>query len=189
MQMVNSAQLAVLASSVVTVGSFDGVHRGHRHLLRTLRRVANRTQLKTTLVTFDPIPRTVVHPEIALPLICSVQTRLRLLRQTGCVDHCCVVPFNLQMQSQAIDEFIVDNLMRRFGMRVLVVGQNFACGRGREGDVAYLTELGKQHNFSVEVQLLHAPHGLQRCSSTEARRLIQQGELPKSRACLIGHTK
>ena len=87
MQMVNSAQLAVLASSVVTVGSFDGVHRGHRHLLRTLRRVANRTQLKTTLVTFDPIPRTVVHPEIALPLICSVQTRLRLLRQTGCVDQ------------------------------------------------------------------------------------------------------
>ena len=98
MQMVNSAQLAVLASSVVTVGLFDGVHRGHRHLLRTLRRVANRTQLKTTLVTFDPIPRTVVHPEIALPLICNRSARLRLLRQTGCVDHCCVVPFNLQMQ-------------------------------------------------------------------------------------------
>src|SRR3546814_16820442 len=65
-------------------------------------------------------------------------------------------------------------------MRILVVGENFACGRGRKGDLAYLSALGEQFGFTVQPQPLHAPHGALRCSSTETRRLIQLGELTEA---------
>jgi riboflavin kinase/FMN adenylyltransferase len=176
MRMIEATGQATLLGSVVAVGSFDGVHRGHRELLRALRRIGIKAGLKTALVSFDPIPRAVIFPESAPPLICSVQTRLRLLAQTGDVDHCCVLPFDERMRNETVEDFIA-KLIDRLGMRILVVGENFACGRGRKGNVAYLSELGVRYKFSVEVQALHTPHGLSRCSSTETRRLIRLGEV------------
>jgi riboflavin kinase / FMN adenylyltransferase len=180
MKIIEASVSRALPSSVVTVGCFDGVHRGHRQLLTALRRIAVAKGLKTALLTFDPMPRTVIAPESAPPLICSLQTRLRLLEETGCVDYCCVLPFNKAVQQQSADEVIVENLVRRFGMRVLVVGENFACGRARTGTIPYLMEFGKRHNFLVNAQLLHAPRGMGHCSSTETRRLIQLGKLSEA---------
>ncbi|WP_076865434.1 FAD synthetase family protein [Bradyrhizobium mercantei] len=180
MQIVDRAQVAVLASSVVAVGSFDGVHRGHRKLLRTLRRLGDNAGLKTVLVTFDPIPRAVIHPASAPPLICTVSTRLRLLAGSGAVDYCCVLPFDERRRHETFEEFVTHDLIRRFGMKILVVGENFACGRGRKGDIVSLKELGKSRDFSVEAQPIHAPRGLPNCSSSEARRLIQRGDLVKA---------
>jgi riboflavin kinase/FMN adenylyltransferase len=177
MRIIKTGDRAMLAGSVVTVGSFDGVHRGHRKLLETLRQTGIRAGLETVLVTFDPIPRAVISPESAPPLICSVQTRLKLLNSTGYVDYCCVLPFDETMQRETVDEFVVGSLVARLGMRVLVVGENFACGNSRKGNVSYLTELGLRHGFSVQALPLHVLPGLARCSSTETRRLIQRGEL------------
>jgi riboflavin kinase/FMN adenylyltransferase len=177
MKILNMVDRAVLRGSVVTIGSFDGVHRGHRKLLAVLRQTGIRMGLETALVTFDPVPRVVVSPESAPPLICSVERRLDLLRSTGCVDYCALLRFDERMQSESVEDFVVGGLVDRLGMRVLLVGENFACGRGRKGDVAYLTELGLRHGFSVEALPLHTPPGVVRCSSTETRRLIQQGEL------------
>jgi len=177
MKIINMTAQAALQGSAVAVGSFDGVHRGHRQLLSALRRIGAEAGLKTALVTFDPLPRAVIFPESAPPLICSVQMRLQLLEQTGAVDYCCVLPFSEQMRQQTVEEFVEASLIRRLGMRILVVGENFVCGRGRKGDVAYLTEFGRRYGFSVEVQPLHTPRGVPRCSSTEARRLIELGEL------------
>ncbi len=180
MQIVDRAQLAVLASSVVAVGSFDGVHRGHRTLLRTLRRLGDTAGMKTALVTFDPIPRALIYPASAPPLLCTVSTRLRLLASSGAVDYCCVLPFDERRRHETFEEFVTHDLIRRFGMKMLVVGENFACGRGRKGDVVALRELGRSCGFSVEAQPLHTPRGLPSCSSSEARRLIQLGELVKA---------
>jgi riboflavin kinase / FMN adenylyltransferase len=180
MRIIDATEQAALQGSVVAVGSFDGVHRGHRQLLNALRRIGVEAGLKTALVTFDPLPRAVISPETAPPLICSVQMRLQLLEQTGAVDYCCVLPFNEQTRQETVEEFVEGSLIRRLGMRNLVVGENFACGRERKGDVAYLTELGRRYGFSVEVQPLHTPSGLPRCSSTEARRLIELGELAEA---------
>jgi riboflavin kinase/FMN adenylyltransferase len=180
MKIIEASVLPALPSSVVTVGCFDGVHRGHRQLLSILRRTAVEKGLKTALLTFDPMPRAVIAPESAPPLICSLPTRLRLLEETGCVDYCCVLPFNKAMQEQSADEFIVENLVRRFGMRALVVGENFACGRARTGTIPYLVEFGKRHHFLVNAQPLHAPRGMDHCSSTETRRLIQLGKLSEA---------
>jgi riboflavin kinase / FMN adenylyltransferase len=177
MRVINATEQPMLQGSAVAIGSFDGVHRGHRQLLNTLRRIGVEAGLKTALVTFDPLPRAVIFPESAPPLICNVQTRLQLLEKTGAVDYCCVLPFNEQMRQETVENFIEANLIRRLGMRILVVGENFACGRGRQGDVAYLTMLGRRYGFSVAAQPLHTLRGLPRCSSTEARRLIELGEL------------
>src|SRR3546814_6260511 len=81
-----------------------------------------------------------------------------LLRQTGLVEYGCVLPFDEQRQRETVDDFVINNLVRRLGMRILVVGENFACGRGRKGDLAYLSALGEQFGFTVQPQPLHAPH-------------------------------
>jgi riboflavin kinase / FMN adenylyltransferase len=180
MKIIEASVSSALPSSVVTVGCFDGVHHGHRRLLSVLRRTAADKGLKTALLTFDPIPRAVIAPESAPPLICNLQTRLRLLEETGCVDYCCVLPFNKAVQEQSADEFIVENLVKRFGMRALVVGENFACGRARTGTIPYLIEFGKRHSFLVHAQPLHTPSGMGHCSSTETRRLIQLGKLSEA---------
>jgi riboflavin kinase/FMN adenylyltransferase len=133
--------------------------------------------LETVLVTFDPLPRAVISPESAPRLICDLKTRLNLLKSTGCVDHCVVLRFDDRMRHVTVDDFVVGNLVNRVGMRRLLVGENFACGSGRTGDVSYLAELGLRYGFSVEALPLHTPAGVPRCSSTEVRRLIQQGEL------------
>ncbi|WP_246812739.1 hypothetical protein [Ensifer sp. ENS07] len=176
---------AVFPGTVVSVGSFDGVHRGHRQLLQNLRRIGERMGLPTTVVTFDPLPRSVVHPDRELPLLCSLPTRLRLIAETGDVDQCCVLSFDERMMRCPVEEFVLDLLVNRFSMRVLVVGENFACGRNRQGDIAFLTELGKRHAFSVAPQPLYTPPGVSRCSSTEARRLVEKGELAEA-ARLLG---
>lgn len=180
MKFVKADEDASLPGSVVTVGSFDGVHRGHRKLLDALRRTGTRAGLETAVVTFDPIPRAVISPESAPPLICSLEMRLNLLKLTGLVDYCCVLPFDERMRRATVEEFVVDILVGRLGMRILMVGENFACGSGRKGDVSYLTELGLRHGFSVDALPLHTPPGVARCSSTETRRLIQRGELAEA---------
>src|SRR3546814_13223612 len=121
-----------------------------------------------------------LSPEAAPPLLCNIETRLDLLRQTGLVDYCCVLPFDEQRQRETVDDFVINNLVRRLGMRILVVGENFACGRGRKGDLAYLSALGEQFGFTVQPQPLHAPHGAPRCSSTETRRLTHPGQLTEA---------
>src|SRR3546814_5536214 len=101
------------------------------------------------LVTFDRIPRAVISPEAAPPLLCNIETRLDLLRQTGLVDYCCVLPFDEQRQRETVDDFVINNLVRRLGMRILVVGENFACGRGRQGDLAYLSR-SEEHTSELQ---------------------------------------
>src|SRR3546814_19908019 len=92
-----------------------------------------------------------------------------LLRQTGLVEYGCVLPFDEQRPRETVDDFVINNLVRRLGMRITVVGENFACGRGLKGALAYLSALGAQFGFTVQTSLLHAPHAPPRCSSTESR--------------------
>jgi riboflavin kinase/FMN adenylyltransferase len=177
---------------VVTIGMFDGVHRGHRHVLANLRARGVQLGLPTALVTFDPHPRTVLHPVGAPMLLSSLGDRLRLLEATGAVDHAMVLGFDSARAGQSAEEFVLSVLLRRLRMRELVVGGNFACGRGRRGTVDRLTELGIRLGFSViavPLDAIPAAAGTAseapvRSSSTEARRLIQLGDLAGARAVL-----
>lgn len=172
---------------VVSIGVFDGVHRGHRRVLETLREAGARRALPTVVVTFDPHPRLVLQPHKALPMLVSLRRRLSLLAETGNVDRCIVLPFDQCQREQSADDFVHKTLVERLGMRALVVGENFVCGRGRVGTVDYLRRLGGQFGFAVDPVAMDVSHRHEPgvpSSSTETRRLIQAGHVMHAAALL-----
>ncbi|MDR6858915.1 FAD synthetase family protein [Variovorax guangxiensis] len=176
-----------LPATVVSIGMFDGVHRGHTKVLRQLRSRGLQLGVSTAVVTFDPHPRAVVRPDARPMLLSSLDDRMQLLAATGAVDHCLVLRFDQSRSEQPADEFVLTMLVHQLGMRELIVGENFACGRGRQGTVSYLATLGQQLGFAVAPVRLDAVPGSQdsvHSSSTEARRLIQLGDLAGASAML-----
>jgi riboflavin kinase/FMN adenylyltransferase len=166
---------------------FDGVHRGHKRVLGLMEAVGRQLKLPTVLVTFDPHPCTLLRPDFRLPLLSSLADRMELLAATGTVDYCIVLPFDRRRRGETVDEFVRDTLVDRLGMRSLVVGENFACGKGRRGDIAYLQMLGATLGFTVHpvpLRLYFEPSALAYCSSSETRRLIQLGNISGAAALL-----
>jgi riboflavin kinase/FMN adenylyltransferase len=135
--------------SVLTVGTFDGVHRGHQAILRFLRaRAAERDGL-ATVVSFDPHPRTVVH-DADVPLLTTVAERGDLLAAHG-VDRFVVLPFTANFARLGPVAYVEDILVRRIGLQAIAVGYDHRFGRRREGDRALLERLGRAHDFAVDV--------------------------------------
>jgi len=163
----------------VAVGTFDGVHRGHRHLLARLRAAADRRTLPTTVLTFAPHPRAVVCPEAASRMIASLERRLDLLEATGAVDRVFVLRFDEQERRRTAESFVHDLLVARLGMCALVVGENFACGHRRAGDAARLAALGSALGFAFLPVPLHAADAVP-CSSSAVRRLIASGDIARA---------
>jgi riboflavin kinase / FMN adenylyltransferase len=133
--------------SVVTIGSFDGVHVGHRRLLQRVRSAATRRSLTPVAITFDPHPRCVVDPSGCPPLLSSVEDRVRLLGRCG-AERVLVIPFTTELSTWSADRFAA-TLTERLRMRELIVGPGFALGRGREGNLEFLGRLGAARGFRV----------------------------------------
>ncbi|HTR05281.1 MAG TPA: FAD synthetase family protein [Paraburkholderia sp.] len=170
---------------VISIGVFDGVHDGHRRVLQMLRETARDRGLQSVVVTFDPHPRSVLQPARAPAMLVSVQRRLELLESTGCVDRTYLIPFDRNQREQAADDFVREALIGQLGMRALVVGENFVCGKGRVGTVEYLRQLGKSTNFSVHPVPLRVALDAKPASSTVIRQLILDGDMRRS-AQLLG---
>jgi riboflavin kinase/FMN adenylyltransferase len=134
-------------ASVVTIGSFDGVHIGHQRLLRRVRAVADRRGLVSVAVTFDPHPRCVVDPAGCPQLLSTLGDRVELLGRAG-AERVVVLAFTEELRTWSADRFAAA-LAERLGMRQLIVGPGFALGRGREGDAGFLERLGRRRGFMV----------------------------------------
>ncbi|OAJ56020.1 FMN adenylyltransferase [Paraburkholderia ginsengiterrae] len=176
-----------LSGSAVSIGMFDGVHRGHRRVLRTLRDQGRVLQLPTVLVTFDPHPLATLRPESCPPLLSTLEGRMDLLASTGHVDYCLVLKFDRQRSGESTDDFVRGTLVDKLGMRSLIVGENFACGSGRQGNITYLGNLGGCLGFDVRPVPLRLNTYIENgayCSSSETRRLVQQGDIGGANAML-----
>jgi riboflavin kinase/FMN adenylyltransferase len=187
MRLLSEAEAIAPSGAVISIGMFDGVHRGHRTVLAQLRARGDALGLPTVVVTFDPHPRAVVTPNRAPPLLGGLDQRLALLEAAGAADACLVIRFDRARSAQPVDAFIEDTLRRRLGMRALVVGENFACGHQRKGDVAYLTQAGMRHGFTVNPVALRqaAEAGSESpCSSTYVRELVSGGDVELAGAVL-----
>lgn len=184
MQVTRGAVPPRLAASVVSIGTFDGVHRGHRAVLAELRAAGRALGLPTVLLTFDPHPRAFLQPHSAPRMISTVDDRIALLAESTAVDHCLVLPFDRALSEASAEDFVRGWLLARLGMRRLVVGANFRCGRGRQGDIDCLGQLGEANGYTVNPVPLRATDAAVRCSSTEARRLIQSGDVRAAAALL-----
>ena len=169
-------------SSVVTVGTFDGVHRGHQLVLDEVLRLARAEQLASVLVTFDPHPLEVVNPTAAPPLLTVGEEKIEVLAESG-IDYAVVIPFTTVLAGYSADQF-VQLLRRRYRMRELLIGHDHGFGRGRSGSVEVLQELGARDGFRVEVVAPVAGPDGRPISSTSIRRAIAGGDLARAEAAL-----
>jgi riboflavin kinase/FMN adenylyltransferase len=165
----------------LTLGVFDGVHRGHQMLVERLRDEAHARGLGSGIVTFHPAPVTVLRPDVSFHYLTSLETRVELLRETR-VDFVSVVQFTSELAQVSAEDF-ARVLVEEANMRVLVMGADFAFGRGREGTVQYLTNIGAALGFEVvPIELLAASDD--RVSSTRVRQELAAGALGRVRELL-----
>lgn len=170
------------AGAVVTVGTFDGVHRGHRRVLDDLVRRADASGRESVLVTFDPHPLRVVRPESAPPLLTPTEEKKPLLAESG-VHHAVILAFTRELQQFSARDFVVRILLGRLGMRELVIGYDHGFGRGREGSVDTMRELGGELGFAVDVVDAVLLDG-EPVSSTRIRNALATGDVREAARCL-----
>jgi riboflavin kinase / FMN adenylyltransferase len=168
--------------SVVTIGVFDGVHRGHQSVVSRARSAAAELGLPVVAVTFEPHPDEVVRPGSHPPFLSTPRREAQLLAGLG-VDAVCVIEFTLEFSRLVPDEFVRTVLVDRLHVARVVVGADYRFGHKAAGDVALLTELGEKYEFTVEGVPLLADQGV-RISSTLIREKLAAGDVVAAAADL-----
>ncbi|MHB8220127.1 MAG: bifunctional riboflavin kinase/FAD synthetase [Acidimicrobiales bacterium] len=168
--------------SAVTIGAYDGVHVGHRQLLARIRTHARRLGLDSVVVTFDRHPATVIRPESAPLLLTDLDQKLELLAECG-VDATIIVPFDAARSEEPAEEFVSIMLVETLGARMVVVGEDFHFGHGRQGNVSLLRRLGERHGFGVDGVEIAGEDGAV-VSSTRIRSLLAAGDVSGAAALL-----
>src|SRR5579862_277023 len=162
-------------SSVVTIGVFDGVHRGHQRIVGRASELAAQRSMPVVVVTFDPHPDEVVRPGSHPPYLTTARRRAELLAGLG-VDAVCVLPFTYEFSLLGPEEFVRAVLVDRLHAAAVVVGENFRFGHRAAGDVQLLAELGEKYDFTAEGVPLLAEDGLT-ISSSAIRDLLAAGDV------------
>ncbi|MDX1689751.1 MAG: bifunctional riboflavin kinase/FAD synthetase [Acidimicrobiia bacterium] len=170
--------------SALTIGVFDGVHLGHRHVLSLLAAEASERGLGTAVMTFDPHPLTVVAPDAAPRLLTTVDQRLELLAAMG-VDRTAVLPFSDRVRSLSPAAFVTEILRDALDARIVAVGEDFRFGRDRTGNVEFLREMGEGVGFETIVVSLVGDDSP--VSSTRIRRLVADGDVAAATVLLGRH--
>lgn len=170
-------------SSVVTIGVFDGVHRGHQRILRLLADLKSRDGHHSSwVVTFDRHPLEVLHPEAAPPLLTTPAERVEEIRRFD-VDHLLMLDFDHRLSQIDHKAFLREFVMQGLGMKHLVVGYDFHFGKGRGGTPHTLAELSSLWNFELDV-VDALREGRTIVSSTAARMLVAEGRMQEARSLL-----
>ena len=161
--------------SAVTIGVFDGVHRGHRTIIGRAVRAGRERGLRSVAVTFDPHPMAVVRPDAMPPLLQPVDERVSLLAETG-VDLVLVLPFTKELSQLEPDAFVERVLAGSLAAGKVVVGTNFRFGHLAAGDVVTLADLGSAHGYDAEAVSLLELDG-HPISSTQVRQHLEAGDV------------
>jgi riboflavin kinase/FMN adenylyltransferase len=174
---------ALRGGAVVTVGTFDGIHLGHRDILAALAKRGHERSLPTVLITFQPHPLAVLNPPAAPRLLTPGAEQLEAVAGSPAPDYVVLVPFTRTLSTFSAERFVRELLITRFQMSSLVVGYDHGLGRGREGDADALARLGRKLGFSVDVVPERTENGGP-ISSTAIRRAVAYGDLPAAQAAL-----
>ncbi len=164
--------------SALTIGNFDGVHFGHRQILRRLVSLAREHAWKPSVVTFDPHPTRLVAPERAPRLLTTPHRRAELMAEEG-VEQVLILPFIRSVAQLSAEEFVAQLLVSRLGARAVLVGDNFRFGRGQAGTVQSLIEWGPKYGFVTEIVSAVKCRG-RLVSSSGIRELIRGGQVSRA---------
>ena len=170
-----------IRNGVATVGSYDGVHSGHRILLDEVVRRAKACEGESVVLTFEPHPRITLGNDEGLRLLSSFDEKCRLLEQVG-IDYMVVIPFDKSFSQLSREEFIDDYLVGKLGLKQLVVGYNHHFGHNKEGNHSFLL----QHGGLEVVEVAQYTDNGNKVSSTTIREALAEGDFALARQ-LLGH--
>jgi riboflavin kinase/FMN adenylyltransferase len=165
----------------ITIGNFDGVHKGHKQIMQRVRSIAQEHGWKAALLTFDPHPSKLVAPARAPRLLTTLDQRAGLIQEQG-IDQVLVLPFTAEIARLTPEEFVREILSGRLKARAVLVGDNFRFGNHAAGDARTMDELGSKYGFTTEIVKAVSWRG-RVISSSEIRRLIEAGNV--SLACRL----
>lgn len=172
-----------IKNPVVTTGSFDGVHVGHKVIINRLNQIAGDIGGESVLITFHPHPRKVLYPEQKdLKLINSQEEKVELLRKAG-LNNLIILPFSVEFSKTSSHDFIAKVLINELQAKVIVVGHNHHFGHNRQGDYTYLHTLSQQLGFTVEEIALQDIEN-ETVSSTKIRKALFEGNIQRANAYL-----
>ncbi|MFP4416023.1 MAG: riboflavin kinase [Chitinispirillaceae bacterium] len=173
-----------IGRSVVSVGNFDGVHRGHRQLASIVRKRAGVHKASSVMVTFDPHTRTVIHPNRPQQLLTTFDEKQLLFEQLG-IDYLIRIPFNAEYAKMSSESFVEQVLIKRLHAVEWVMGENHTFGKDRKSGEKFLHEYGGRNHFSMFIADLHA-EGSAVISSTAIRTAIRHSKV-ESAVSMLGH--
>jgi riboflavin kinase/FMN adenylyltransferase len=165
----------------ITIGNFDGVHKGHQQIMERVRSIAREHGWRSAVLTFDPHPSKLVAPDRAPRLLTTAEQRARLILERG-IDEVLILPFTADVAKLTPEEFVGEILAGKLKARAVLVGDNFRFGNRAAGDARTMEELGRKHGFSTEIVRAISWRG-RVISSSEIRRLIEAGSV--SLACRL----
>lgn len=178
-------QLPAFKNAVLTIGSFDGVHRGHQKLLDKINHLARDVEGESIVVTFHPHPRLVIYPkDDSLRLITTIDEKIAFLERFK-VDNVVVVPFSVEFSQQSADEYIEKFLVEKFQPKHIVIGYDHRFGLNRQGDINYLKWHSERHGFEV-IEIEKQEVEELAISSTKIRESLQKGNV-KGATDLLNH--
>ena len=171
-----------LINPVLTIGNFDGVHKGHLTLFDKVKERARAIGGQSAVMTFEPHPIKVMKPGNGPPLITLGEQKLKLIYNAD-IDVIFFIPFTKQFAAISAQDFVKNILLKKIGMKELVVGYDYTFGRNREGNIELLQEMGNHFDFTVHVvEPIRIDANL--VSSTSIRKLVQEGDLSKAKSLL-----
>ncbi len=177
-QVFNTVDNLDISKPIVTIGSFDGVHLGHRCMLKQLADYARKVGGSSVIITLWPHPATVLNPNQHFPLLSTLDEKIKLLEETG-IDHLIVLPFTKEFSQIEYFDFVADYLVKRLGTDTLFLGYDNAVGRNGKGHFAELEKLSRQMGFNVlQLEMLSAKS--QPVSSTLIRNLLSEGKVDEA---------
>lgn len=167
---------------VVTMGTFDGVHKGHKVIINRLKEIAKRYNGESVLLTFYPHPRMVLQPDGDLKLLNTMDEKTALLEEAG-IEHLIIHPFDQKFSRLSSIEFVRDILVNQIGTKKLVIGYDHHFGRNREGSFEHLSECGPVYGFDVEEIPAQEVDDVN-VSSTKIRRALNEGDIETANSYL-----
>ena len=170
---------APYSKAVVTIGNFDGVHKGHQALFQKICEAADQINGTSVVITFEPHPARVLTNKKSPPLITIFEQKMELIDRAG-VDVCLCIPFSRKFAAVTAADFVEETLVKQLGLKIIVVGADYTFGKNRVGNLDFLKECSKKYGFEVVCleDVISAEEA--RISSTSIREIVTQGDMHRA---------